>query len=106
MDDTTDDLDPDCARVVREFQAEGLPAWHTLSVASARRLEDELFSAGDGPALTAVRDIGIEGPAGDELPLRAYRPERRPPDGDKPHVEIRNRAGREPRRPRRRWLRR
>ncbi|WP_276259230.1 alpha/beta hydrolase [Haloglomus litoreum] len=86
-----DALDPECARVVREFLAEGLPEWHTLSVASARRLEDELFSGGDGPELAATREFAIEGPAGDELPLRAYRPAAEGPDGDKPDAAISNR---------------
>lgn len=84
-----DELDPDCAAVVRELPA--VPAWSALSVASARRLEDELFSAGDGPAMAAVRDITIEGPASSELPLRAYRPEREPPGSDKSDAAISNR---------------
>jgi acetyl esterase len=86
-----DALDPECARVVREFLAEGVPAWHTLSVASARRLEDELFSAGDGPEMAATREFGIEGPAGEELPLRAYRPAADGSEGDKPDATIANR---------------
>jgi acetyl esterase len=91
MADDLDGLDPDCARVVREFQTQGLPEWHTLSVPSARRLEDDLFSAGDGPEMAAVRDFAIDGPAGDELPLRAYRPEGPPPGGDEPDTTIPNR---------------
>ena len=70
----TEPLDTDLAGVVAEFEERGLPPWHALSVESARRLEDELFSAGEGPAMAAVRDLAIDGPGGD-LPLRVYRPE-------------------------------
>lgn len=73
MNQPTDDLDPDVAAVIDEFEAAGVPPWHALSVESARRLEDELFSAGSGPALPTVRDVAIDGPGG-ELPLRVYRP--------------------------------
>lgn len=67
-------LDPDVASVVAEFEERTVPPWHALSVESARRLEDELFSAGGGPAMATVRDIAIDGPGGD-LPLRVYRPD-------------------------------
>ncbi|MEF8842901.1 MAG: alpha/beta hydrolase [Haloarculaceae archaeon] len=67
-------LDPELGRVVAEFEERGVPPWHALSVESARRLEDELFSAGEGPAMAAVRDLATDGPGGD-LPLRVYRPE-------------------------------
>jgi len=67
-------LDPELEAVVAEFEARGVPPWHALSVESARGLEDELFSAGEGPAMATVRDIAIDGPGGD-LPLRLYRPE-------------------------------
>jgi acetyl esterase len=70
----TEPLDPDLANVVAEFEARGVPPWHALSVGSARRLEDELFSAGEGPAMATVRDFAIDGPGGD-LPLRVYRPD-------------------------------
>jgi acetyl esterase len=70
----TEPLDPDLAAVVAEFESTGVPPWHALSVESARRIEDELFSAGEGPAMAAVRDLAVDGPAG-ELPLRVYRPE-------------------------------
>ena len=70
----TEPLDPDLADVVAEFEEGGVPPWHTLSVGSARRLEDELFAAGEGPGMATVRDIAVDGPGGD-LPLRVYRPE-------------------------------
>jgi acetyl esterase len=78
MDETSTDLDPELAAVVEEFEAMGVPSWHTMSVTAARRLEDELFSAGSGPELDWVRDIAIDGPDGD-LPLRIYAPERENP---------------------------
>ena len=74
MTDTNDDLDPQLREVVEEFRTAGVPPWHALSVESARRLEDELFSAGEGPEMGLVREFEIEGPGG-ELPIRAYRPE-------------------------------
>ena len=80
----TEPLDPDLADVVAEFEELGVPPWHALSVESARRLEDELFSAGEGPEMATVREYGIDGPGGD-LPLRVYRPETEASDeGDLP----------------------
>jgi acetyl esterase len=67
-------LDPELRTVVEAFEERGVPPWHSLSVESARRLENELFSAGEGPAMATVRDLSIDGPGGD-LPLRVYRPE-------------------------------
>jgi acetyl esterase len=78
MDETSTDLDPELAAVVEEFEAMGVPSWHTMSVSAARRLEEELFSAGTGPELDWVRDIAIDGPGGD-LPLRVYGPARENP---------------------------
>jgi len=66
------DLDPTLATVVDELEAQ-LPDWHSLGVADARDLEDELFSAGDGPEMAAVEDRTAAGPAG-ELPIREYTP--------------------------------
>ena len=73
-------LDPDLRAVVDEFEARGVPPWHALSVESARRLENELFSAGEGPEMATVRDLAIDGPGGD-IPLRVYRPESEGPGG-------------------------
>jgi acetyl esterase len=55
-----------------------VPPWHALSVRSARRLEDELFTTTADHDCT-VREFGIDGPGG-HLPVRAYRPDegRRP----------------------------
>lgn len=75
-----DALDPELAAVVAEVEAMGLPRWSDLSVDSARRLEDEVFAAGDAPAVDTVRDLAFSGPAGD-VPVRVYRPDSR---GDEP----------------------
>jgi acetyl esterase len=72
MSDASDEMDPQLAAVVEEFAAEGVPPWHSMSVACARRVEDELFSA-EGPALRTVRDLAIDGPDG-EIPVRVYHP--------------------------------
>lgn len=77
MEHSIEALDPEAEAVVRELLDEGLPPWHALSVESARRLEDEVFSAGGGPAMASVRDIAID--AGDRaIPLRWYRPTETP----------------------------
>ena len=83
------DLDPDCAAVVRELP--DVPVWSSLSVASARRLEAELFAGSGTPEMAAIREFAIEGPAGDDLPLRAYRPVGDPPGDDEPDTAISNR---------------
>jgi acetyl esterase len=63
-------LDDELAALVDDL--EGVPAWHRLSVAAARRLEDDLFTPEDPPPVDLVRDLGFAGPAGD-VPVRAYR---------------------------------
>jgi acetyl esterase len=70
----TEPLDADLRDVVAEFEGRGVPPWHALSVESARRLEDELFSAGGGPGMATVRELAIDGPD-EDVPLRVYRPE-------------------------------
>jgi acetyl esterase len=67
------ELDPELRPVVDDLAAR-LPGWSALSVAEARRLEDELFSAGDGPAMASVEDATV---AADDrsIPVREYRPE-------------------------------
>mgnify|MGYP006297713929 CR=1 FL=1 len=69
-----DELDPDLAAAVAEIESLGLPAWSDLSVAAARRLEDELFSGPPEPPVAEVRDLAFDGPHG-EVPVRVYRPE-------------------------------
>lgn len=68
------ELDPQLAAVVEDVEREGLPQWHAMSVESARRIEDEVFSGGASPPVDAVRDFAILGPGGD-LPVRVYRPD-------------------------------
>jgi len=41
--------------------------------------------------MASIRNFSICGPAGDELPLRAYRPEGTPPASDEPDATISNR---------------
>ena len=80
----SDALDPALAALIEAFEAEGLPPWHTLPVEEARRLEDELFGpSGEGPEMASIRDLAIEGPDGDDLPIRAYLP-RVPEDAPPP----------------------
>jgi len=68
------DLDPELQSVVDELAAR-LPGWHTLPIAEARRLEDDLFSAGDGPGMAEVADGTVETADGRAIPVREYRPE-------------------------------
>ncbi|WP_442978299.1 alpha/beta hydrolase [Salarchaeum sp. III] len=49
----------------------GVPPWHAMSVASARRVEDDVFG-GTSRTVGFVRDLAIPGPRG-EIPLRVYR---------------------------------
>jgi acetyl esterase len=70
--DGSDALDPELARQVAAV--EGVPEWHTLSVESARRLEDDLFGADRTTPVAYTRDIAVDGPNG-PIPVRAVRPE-------------------------------
>ncbi|OTE98539.1 alpha/beta hydrolase [Halorubrum sp. SD612] len=72
--DADADLGPDLAAAVDEIESLGLPAWSDLSVAAARRLEDDLFSGPPEPPVAEVRDLAFDGPHG-EVPVRVYRPE-------------------------------
>jgi len=67
-------LDAELADVVDEIDAAGVPEWHQLSVEAARRVEDEVFAAGDAPAVELVRDLAFDGPHG-TVPVRVYRPD-------------------------------
>jgi acetyl esterase len=64
-------LDDELAAVVADIEAAGVPEWHQLSVASARRVEDEVFSDDDPREVAFVRDLAFDGPAG-EVPVRIY----------------------------------
>ncbi|WP_348608775.1 alpha/beta hydrolase [Halobaculum rarum] len=80
------ELDPELREVVVEIEALGVPPWHALSVESARRIEDELFTSDDDLPVASTLDLAIDGPAGsgggddpdDDLPLRVYRPTETP----------------------------
>jgi acetyl esterase len=63
-------MDPELEAVLATLP--DVPPWHALSVESARRLEDELFST-DVDHDCTVREFGIDGPGG-HLPIRSYRP--------------------------------
>lgn len=67
------EMDSRMASLIEKFRATGIPPWHAMSVTSARRIEEEVFSAGGGPEIESVRDLRIDGPGGD-LPIRIYRP--------------------------------
>ena len=73
------ELDPEVAAVVADIESAGVPEWSAMSVESARRVEDEVFSGGDPPDVGFVRDLSIPGPgasSGDperEIPIRVYR---------------------------------
>jgi len=66
-------LDPEVRRLVERWEAKGIPEWHTLSVESARALEDRLFSPESRPETVSVREFAIPGPRG-PIPIRLYRP--------------------------------
>ncbi|WP_433630870.1 alpha/beta hydrolase [Halomicrococcus sp. NG-SE-24] len=67
------ELDPEMAAAIAEIERVGVPPWHSLSVESARRVEDEVFTAEESRPVAFVRDLAIPGPGG-EIPLRLYRP--------------------------------
>ncbi|WP_232820606.1 alpha/beta hydrolase [Halorussus litoreus] len=90
------ELDPEAAAVIEEIEAEGVPEWSALSVASARRVEDEVFSAEDPPDVDFVRDLAIPGPGSEtapesesgpesEIPIRVYRHGFNPANADPPN---------------------
>jgi acetyl esterase len=65
-------LDPQLARVVEELEARGLPPWHSLTVESARELEDAVFTPENPPSVESTRNFEVPGPAGG-IPVRSYR---------------------------------
>ncbi|NEU55290.1 alpha/beta hydrolase [Halorussus sp. MSC15.2] len=66
------ELDPEVEDVIDEIEAAGVPEWSAMSVESARRIEDEVFSGGDPPEVEFVRDLEIPGPE-TAIPIRVYR---------------------------------
>jgi acetyl esterase len=67
-------VDPQMQAVIERAAKSGLPAYHTLSAAEARRLYKETRRAlyPPVPAVEAVRELAAPGPAG-PIPLRLYR---------------------------------
>ncbi|MFC6991176.1 alpha/beta hydrolase [Haladaptatus sp. GCM10025707] len=75
------DLDAQVREVLAEFEVQGIPPWHAISVEAARALEDELFSAGSGPEVGRVQHLGIprrDGPG--TIPIRTYHPDPAAPE--------------------------
>ncbi|POG55883.1 alpha/beta hydrolase [Haloferax marisrubri] len=78
--DRATDLDPQARAAVAEVERLGLPEWSALGVESVRRVEDEVFSAGDAPEVARVTNFAIDGESGEratsthEIPLRIYHP--------------------------------
>ena len=68
------ELDPEMATAITEIERAGVPPWHALTVESARRVEDEVFTADESRPVGFVRDLAIPGPGG-EIPIRIYRPD-------------------------------
>ena len=64
-------LDPELADAVAAIEAAGVPEWHRLSVASARRVEDDVFTPDERRDVALVRDLSFSGPDGD-VPVRVY----------------------------------
>ncbi|WP_231183294.1 alpha/beta hydrolase [Haladaptatus sp. DYF46] len=67
-------MEDEMAEAVARIEAMGVPPWHALSVESARRVEDEVFTAENRAAVEFVRDLSVPGPRG-EIPIRVYRPD-------------------------------
>ena len=74
---THPDLDPAFAEAVAEIETLGVPEWHALATADARRVEDELFSTDAHLPVARATDLGFDGPGG-RVPVRVYRPEETP----------------------------
>ncbi|MFB6270558.1 MAG: alpha/beta hydrolase [Halobacterium sp.] len=64
-------LDDELADAVAAIDAMGVPEWNELSVAGARRVEDEVFTPDSVRDVAFVRDLSFDGPAGD-VPVRVY----------------------------------
>ncbi|RQG86803.1 alpha/beta hydrolase [Natrarchaeobius halalkaliphilus] len=66
-------MDPQMETVIDEIEEMGLPNWHAMSIQCARRIEDDVFSRGEGATVKSVRDFEIEG-KGRPIPIRVYHP--------------------------------
>lgn len=67
-------MDDEMAAVIEEIEAMGVPPWHAMSVESARKIEDDVFTADEREEIHFVRNLAIPGPRG-EIPIRVYRPD-------------------------------
>lgn len=68
-----DELDPQAAALLEELESGVTPPSSTLSVATGRRLLEELFAVEDPEPVGERTDIEIQGPNG-PIPLRLYAP--------------------------------
>lgn len=68
------EMDPQMKAVIGEIEETGLPSWHAMSIECARRVEDDVFSRGEGQPVEAVHDLEIEGDE-EPIPIRIYRPD-------------------------------
>jgi acetyl esterase len=68
-----DELDPQAAALLEELESGITPPSSTLSVATGRRILDELFSVEEPEPVGERMDIEIQGPNG-PIPLRLYAP--------------------------------
>jgi acetyl esterase len=82
------ELDPALTDRIAEIDEMGVPEWHALSVESARRVEDELFSTDATIPVAGTTDLAIaggetgadttDGSSESEIPIRVYRPHETP----------------------------
>lgn len=68
-----DELDPQAAALLEELESGIAPPSSTLSVATGRRIIEELFSVEEPEPVGERMDIEIQGPNG-PIPLRLYAP--------------------------------
>ena len=68
-------LDPDAAAVLQAFRDAGRPPYETLTAPEARDyyLAARTLTNPEPPALAAIRDFTLPGPAG-AIPARLYTP--------------------------------
>lgn len=78
MSDRASSLDPQTEAFLAELESGVTPPSSTLSVDTARRLLDELFTVDDPEAVGATTDLEVRGPA-EPVPVRVYTPEGDPP---------------------------
>ncbi|WP_266077043.1 alpha/beta hydrolase [Haladaptatus caseinilyticus] len=67
-------MDDEMADAIEKIEGMGVPPWHAMSIESARRIEDDVFTADEREGIHFVRNLSITGPRGD-IPIRVYRPD-------------------------------